>query len=158
VVLTKSGQPVELLAFDPFQGSSPPQNSKTAVILVAPKDMSSLAELAKQALTEAIDAEGVILLDDSGNVSSVFPTDDVLLGLDNQYIDDVRRAVFGTRAQTGYTQLPGKPEVLEVIASFIYSCPKPDWTSLDWVVLRKGMEIPLCPLHNISRELKSKVS
>lgn len=157
IIFTKFGQPVKLLAYDPFAGTHPPPNSKTAVILVAPENLDSLVELAKQALVHNIDAEGVILVDKSGHVHAALPTDNILLGFNNEFLESIQKKIGYIRGQSEYGPLLGVGEP-DIPASFIYSCPTIDCASLDWVVLQKGMEIPPCPIHNTPRILKKPQS
>jgi hypothetical protein len=157
VILTKLGQPVELRAFDPFVGMPPPPNSKTAAILMVSNKVDSLAKLAKQALAEALDAEGVILVNETGKVDMVLSTADVLVGLDTDLEGDISKGLLDNRGESGYQSSIGIDEPA-VAVSYVYCCPRTNCSSPDWSVLRKGMEIPNCPTHNIPRELKRKSS
>lgn len=155
IVVVDADQPIALRTFDPFAGHFPLPNSKTAVILIITDELTSLGNLTYQALIDAVDAEGVILLDELGNINAVLPADDVLLGLNDNYIEEVE-VVFGQRGQYGYGALSGKEP--DVTVSYVYCCPVPGCPSPDWHLLRKGMKPPLCPFHKIPRELIRKLS
>jgi hypothetical protein len=143
VVLMQEGQPVGLVAHDPFAGEPPPERAKTAAVLVVSREgltLDSLAKMSRRALDEAPDAEGVILVDEKGEVEDVLPAGEVLRGLEGE--EEVTK---GRGTVRGFEPLPG-PEP-DVTASIVYTCPVPGCTNPDWTLWQKGMLVPPCPIH-----------
>lgn len=162
VVLTHNRQPIGLIALHPFAVEPPPSESKTAAVLVVPRQVPSVEEnypkvlaAAHILLEEAIDAEGVILVDEGGEIYGVLPTENVLVPDESDIRDELHRHLRDRRQiEPHFEQLPGgKPNV---IASVVYSCPKPSCSSPDYTLWQVGMEIPACEIHHIPREPKYK--
>ena len=120
VIVTKDGQPVELIAHQPWSGEPPPADVKTLAIIVVPEQSTDpdllrerlLREQSEAVLENAPDAEGVVLVKNSGEILGVLPTADVLGGL-----EELSRGL----PASGYEQLPS-PEPY-VRTSLFFTCP-----------------------------------
>jgi len=143
VIVTKDGQPVKLIAHQPWSGESPPAGVKTLAIIVIPEqsiDPDLLREQSEAALENASDAEGVALVKSNGEILGVLSTADILGGL-----EELPRGLNAL----GYEQLPSSEPYVRT--SLVFTCPEPGCCSPDVTLYQKGQEVPSCPIHNIPR-------
>ena len=140
IVVTKAGQPIDLIAYHPWAGAPPPPGAKTAAILVIQNITEDLRVHAQQALSDARDAEGVILVGANGEVLGVLPTAEVLSGLD------------GSSRGLGSSNYESfNSSEVDIQTSRVFSCPKLGCSSPDITIYQKGQDVPNCPIHNKPR-------
>lgn len=160
VVVTRNNQPVSLVVHAPFAVNHPsPSGKTTAVLAVSPEQVSSKEDYPKVLaeayilLYEAIDAEGVILVDENAQVFGVLSRTEVLLPDDDNIQIELAHYLC-TRSQSSSDFKPHASNEPYVVVSTIYVCPVPGCSSPDinpyaW---QKGRVIPPCPIHNKPRQ------